>query len=465
MTSRRKSSSQPKLSGPPAARPRPSAGAQRLRQQLAESERRREEAEQTLEAIRSGAVDAVVVSGPAGEQVYTLQGAERSYRLLVETVNAGALTLALDGLVLYANHQMATILGLPLERLLGSRLETFVPPEERVALEAVLLAALGGEAAGDITLLGAGRRIPVHVALRPLTEGTRRFLCAVVTDLTERKQAEAALQEANRTLEARVTERTADLRQAAEILEETNVRLEEANAGLSHEIAERQQVEGHLREALVEKESALAENQTLLREVHHRVKNNLQMLCDVMYLQMEAMPDRDQHQDLQDAYGRIFAIARLHEQLYLSMSSGRIWLGEYFTRLAGGFEEFFPRARIAVDADGGLALDVDRAIHVGLIVNELITNALKHAFPRGEAAEVRVVLRRVGFLLQLQVADRGRGLPADFDWDQGKTLGLRTVKLLARRLEGEIDIAREGGTTFTLSFPLTGAEPVEPAQT
>ncbi len=97
-----------------------------------------------------------------------------------------------------------------------------------------------------------------------------------------------------------------------------------------------------------------------MREVHHRVKNNLQMLCDLMYLQMEAVPDRDQHQDLQDAYSRIYAIARLHEQLYQSMGGGVVRLEEYLRRLAGGFENLFATASIKMEAAADdLSLDLD----------------------------------------------------------------------------------------------------------
>ena len=218
-----------------------------------------------------------------------------------------------------------------------------------------------------------------------------------------------------------------------------------------------------LREAEVGLRQAVADKDALLREVHHRVKNNLQMLCDLMFLQMEAMPDRDQHQDLQDAYSRVFAIARLHEQLYQTMAGGRIRLEDYLRRLAGGFEDLFPTVSVVVEAAAdGVTLDLDRAIHAGLIVNELVTNAIKHAVPRRHHGEVTVAITGVNGQIQLQVRDNGRGIPADLDLEQAKTLGLRTVRLLARRLEAEVTISRDGGTTVTLTFPIHGDVPVEP---
>ncbi|HTU01585.1 MAG TPA: PAS domain S-box protein, partial [Candidatus Sulfotelmatobacter sp.] len=208
---------------------------------------------------------------------------------------------------------------------------------------------------------------------------------------------------------------------------------------------------------------ALADRDALLREVHHRVKNNLQMLCDLMYLQMEAMPDRDQHQDLQDAYSRIYAIARLHEQLHQAMHSGQIQLPEYLRRLVTGFTNLYPDVPVLVEAAStDVRLDLDRAIHVGLIVNELLTNAIKHAFAAGQPGAVVVAVSADREQISLQVQDNGRGLPADFDLEHATSLGLRTVYLLARRLEAQVTVTGNGGTTFTLTFPARADAPVEP---
>jgi len=110
----------------------------------------------------------------------------------------------------------------------------------------------------------------------------------------------------------------------------------------------------------------------------------------------------------------------------------------------------------------GVALDLDRAIHVGLIVNELVTNAVKHAFPKGEAGAVTVTIRKAGEQVQLQVRDNGQGLPADLDLEHTTSLGLRTVYLLSHRLKATVTVETNGGTAFTLTFPLHDDTPVEP---
>jgi two-component sensor histidine kinase len=232
---------------------------------------------------------------------------------------------------------------------------------------------------------------------------------------------------------------------------------------LAHMLSESSYSNLKLARSLADRDAALADKDALLREVHHRVKNNLQMLCDLMYLQLEAMEAPEQHQDLQDAYGRIYAIARLHEQLYQSMQSGRIQVVEYLGRLVDGFRSLYAEVPVTLNAAGdNLFLDLDRAIHVGLIVNELVTNAMKHAFPAGQHGDVSVSVRQAGAQVQLQVRDSGRGLPADLDLGRASSLGLRTIHILARRLNATVTVERSYGTTFTLTFPLLNEAAVEP---
>jgi PAS domain S-box-containing protein len=216
----------------------------------------------------------------------------------------------------------------------------------------------------------------------------------------------------------------------------------------------RRRVEERLRVALAEKEAALATNETLLREVHHRVKNNLQMLCDMLYLQMETLGG-DKADVLRDAYGRIYAIARLHEMLYQSLYSGRIDLEEYLERLVGGFESVYTAVPVKLEAHiDRLGIDLDRAIHVGLIVNELVTNALKHAF-EGKPGEICVSLRAPEDRLQLEVRDNGRGIPPGLAPESAGTLGLRIVQILARRLAATVAVrsAAGAGTVVSITFP------------
>jgi PAS domain S-box-containing protein len=231
------------------------------------------------------------------------------------------------------------------------------------------------------------------------------------------------------------------------------------------DVAERECTLAQLQESLAQERQAVADNRALLREVHHRVKNNLQMLCDLIYLQMETLSDPDQHQALQDAYTRIYAIARLHEHLHQSMRSGLVILRDYLGQLATGFGDLYPRIAVRIEVPPEpIQLDMDRAIHVGLIANELITNAAKHAFTDGQPGEVVVRLQSVGDGVELRVSDNGKGLPEGFDPSRATSLGLRIVNILAQRLKATVTTKNNGGTSFALTFPLEAEMPVEPTE-
>jgi PAS domain S-box-containing protein len=214
------------------------------------------------------------------------------------------------------------------------------------------------------------------------------------------------------------------------------------------DITERKQVEQRLRQTLADKD-------TLLRELNHRVKNNFQMLSDLLYLQAGSLQSREAQQSLHETCGRLLAIARLHEELYQSLGSGEIRLAEYLGRLVEGFESVYAGLPIRLDVGAnGVTLDVDRAIHTGLIVNELVTNAVKHAFADATPGDITVRLRARGEHLELQVRDTGKGLPPGFDLARTNSFGLRIVRVLTERLGATTSVeSGSSGTAFTITFP------------
>jgi PAS domain S-box-containing protein len=180
----------------PAPPPRRDAAARRIAQleaQVAETSARLAEAEETLRAIRSGEVDALVVEGPEGDSVYTLVGAERPYRLLVETMNEGAVTIDAAGVVLYCNLRFAEMLGRDLENVMGSSIQDRIVPESRGAFDAVVRAARAGAAKGEVLLDGAARgEIPVQLSAAPVPTSAE-VLGLVVTDLSELESLRRAI--------------------------------------------------------------------------------------------------------------------------------------------------------------------------------------------------------------------------------------------------------------------------------
>jgi PAS domain S-box-containing protein len=165
-------------------------------ERIAELEHRLMEAEETLEAIRQGGVDAVVISGPAGEQVYALEGPDHPYRVLVEEMHQGTLTLDPDGLILYCNRQFAAMMKTSVEDIIGSRMDRFLTADEYGPFSALIAMAGGGHSQGELNLLaGNDELVPVLLSLNRLEVSGTENLCAVITDLTEARRNEAIVKE------------------------------------------------------------------------------------------------------------------------------------------------------------------------------------------------------------------------------------------------------------------------------
>jgi two-component system NtrC family sensor kinase len=210
-----------------------------------ELRKRLEESEAVIDAIRQGGVDAVVVYHP-GEQVYTLEGADYSYRVLIEAISEGALVIAASGMIVYCNVRFAEMLKTRARDLTGASLFNCMGPGELSAFEKLLQAGITGSAKGEITLRAeGGSLLPTHFSISPLLMGDFRGACAVVTDLTEQKLIEEELGKHRSELELLVDERTEELRKANDELElrvrERTAEVVRANTQLSREILERQE--------------------------------------------------------------------------------------------------------------------------------------------------------------------------------------------------------------------------------
>ena len=153
-------------------------------------EGRLREAEELLHAIRNGEIDALVVSGPHGDRVYTLTGADQPYRVLVEAMSEGAVILAADRTIIYSNNGFATIVGLPPDQVIGAVMDRHVVPEDLESYRELLQKVKWGTARGDVRLVsaGSGATVPVHLSIASFGSGDRGSLCAVITDLTEHQQ-------------------------------------------------------------------------------------------------------------------------------------------------------------------------------------------------------------------------------------------------------------------------------------
>ena len=251
------------------------------------------------------------------------------------------------------------------------------------------------------------------------------------------------MNEINRALEARVAERTKDL--DAMITE------------LSQEIDERKKAEEKVKASLEEKE-------ILLKEVHHRVKNNLQVVSSLLFLQSTHLKDQDAQKLFIDSQNRIKSMALIHEKLYQSENISKISFNEYvkslLEHLNASYQEIsqFVKTKINIE---DLHLNLDMAISCGLIINELITNAYKYAFPFvwmserevGYDPTIKITGKRISDKeYQLSVLDNGIGIPFEVNFEKSESLGLKIVNLMAMQLSGNLELKRDKGTEFIITF-------------
>jgi two-component sensor histidine kinase len=201
--------------------------------------------------------------------------------------------------------------------------------------------------------------------------------------------------------------------------------------------------------------ASLRERDVLLQELHHRVKNNLQVISSLINMQVRALETGASRDALVECEARVHAIALIHEKLYESRDYARVPFAEYARDLAADIFHAASPANVSLElAVEDVAVAVGSAIPCGLILNELITNALKHAFPDGRAGTVRVEMSPVnGTGLRLAVEDDGRGLPAGFDVGTSSSLGLHLVRMLAGQLDASLEVEATRGTCFRVTVP------------
>lgn len=205
--------------------------------------------------------------------------------------------------------------------------------------------------------------------------------------------------------------------------------------------------------------SSLREKEVLLREIHHRVKNNLQVVSSLLNLQARAIKDPLAHEAFRESENRVRSMGLIHEALYKSENLAKIDFGTYIRDLTRTLLHSYVGGRegiaIVVEADN-IALSTDSAVSCGLIVHELVSNAMKYAFPAGRCGEIRVGLRSTGESeLTLSVSDDGVGLPPDLDFRNTPSLGLRLVDGLATQLGGTVELGSGNiGTAFCVRFSI-----------
>jgi two-component sensor histidine kinase len=200
---------------------------------------------------------------------------------------------------------------------------------------------------------------------------------------------------------------------------------------------------------------SLKEKEVLLKEIHHRVKNNMQVILSLLRLQERNIKDEEMKTMLHDSQNRIRSMALVHNQIYRSHDMANIGFDQYVNSLVNELlSTYGVRKHIEVEVNiGSVRIGIDSAIPCGMILNEIISNSLKHAFPEGRGEIVIAFEQEGDGYNTMTVSDNGKGLPDDFAIERQESLGLTLINLLVEQLDGEIAIDGSTGTRFTIKFP------------
>jgi len=331
------------------------------------------------------------------EQV--LEESERRFRTIIETAQEAIFLKDRDSRYTLVNPAMATLFGVPAADLIGRTDAEFFGREETVLIAADDRKVLAGEIVREERSLSVqGKTYIFSITKVPMRNetGETMGICGIAHDMTERKQMEEALR------------------------------------------------------------LSLKEKEVLLKEIHHRVKNNMQIISSILNLQARSVKDPAALECLRGCQSRIRSMALVHEKLYRSSDFSRIDFGEYVrslvTALFQSCRTDSNRVRLDCKAED-VFLDINTAIPCGLVANELIVNALKHAFPEGRSGVIKTRLRPLGKdEYRFVISDNGVGFPKDLDFRNTESLGMQLVTLLVGQLDGTIHLKRKGGTTFDIVF-------------
>jgi PAS domain S-box-containing protein len=336
---------------------------------------------------------------------WALRESDRRFRDLLERVELLGVLIDEEGRATFVNDHAARLLGRPRNALEGrSWFAAALPPDEGPALEAAYREGL------------RSATIPPH------------FENAVLTASGERRM----------------------VRWANCVLRSEDGRVV-GTASIGEDVTERLA-------AAARREQALREKEILLREIHHRVKNNLQIVGSLLYFQAKKVRDPESRRLIEEGQERLRAIQLVHDLLHRADGLDRVDLGAYLRALTAQTERAHARpglpVRVEVKVPEGISLPADTAMPCGLVVAELLTNAFKHAFP-GRPGRIEVEVAAGERALLLRVGDDGVGLPPDVDPSHPASFGLSLVDSLARQLGGAVRLERAGGTRVTLEFPHT----------
>lgn len=325
-----------------------------------------------------------------------LHESEKRYRGVFDGVREAIFIESTDGRILDVSESACKMFGYSREEMLNLKVYDLVPPgTQAIKAEDLINNKEPGKPIEWVNIRSNGEIFPVELSARIHEIGGEPVVLVVVRDITNRKKSEEQLHK------------------------------------------------------------AIQEKEVLLRELHHRVKNNLQVMTSLLGLQSEMLKDKKAKEALRVTQMRVKSIALIHEELYQAKDLANVNFGEYLKLLIENLSEVYnanPRIQFHLDLNG-TQLNVDTAVPLGMIVNELVTNSLKYAFPGNRRGNISIQLHPVeGSSYLMVIEDDGVGIGNDFETKQHNSLGMQLVQILAQQLSGKVEIERGQGTRFNVTF-------------
>ncbi len=364
-----------------------------------------------------------------------LLSTKRHFELILNNMVESIIETTREGRIIFVNPAAADLLGKTEEELLSTDLYSLFTDDAGADLPGAVISALENGTAGPLLFDHNDKKVTVQI--HTVSDEGIVSIVIIASDVTEQRRAEEALQRAHDQLEDRVRERTAELKR-------TNISLQE-------QIDRREALEQRLRASIKEKEA-------MLDEIHHRVKNNLQVISSLMGLNANRIGDARAREVIDDIRRRVHSLSLVHDRLYRSQDLAAVDAQDYFKRLVDGLVASLAHKDLSltvkIDADG-ITLPIDIAVPCALITNEILTNTFKHAFKgRSEGTVLVKMTKSDEEAYILVVGDDGVGIPSTVDVTSPDTLGFRIIKVLAKQLGATFKLRRTGGTRFRFHIPV-----------
>jgi PAS domain S-box-containing protein len=333
--------------------------------------------------------------------------------------------------LMYSNNSIENILGISPALAVGRSIMSLLFSDPADASMARVGLRQNGRWHGEVQSRRGTEQVTTEITIAAVHDDNdnETAYVSIARDVTDRKKVEEELEGHRMNLQALVDVRT---------------------TALKHEISENKAVQRELANSLKEKE-------LLLKEVHHRVKNNMQVISSLLNIQAETVADSTFTELLGESQQRIKSMSLIHENLYQSDNLLEIDFEDYINMLANSLHRFYSVPDVIVSLDiqvDNVALDIETAVPCGLIINELISNSLKHAFKgQKDRGLLYIHFRSVGCQYVLEIGDNGKGLPSDFSVDSTTSMGMEIVSILTQQIDGRLTFENNEGANFKIAFP------------